>query len=364
VNPTIRRLLIALVAVVVLVTSGSLGYDALGHGRWTFGDCVYMTIITLSTVGFGELSEMSKVPGARVLTVALIAGGVGTLAYVQGTVTALLVEGVIGQVFRRNRMRKAIEGLNGHIVVAGAGSTGRHTIEELVATQTPFVVIDRDHGHLERISHELAEGRLLYVHGDATEDATLLAAGVTRAKGVVAALTHDKDNLYVTLSARSLNAAARIVAKVTENDAGPKMIKAGATSVVNPTMIGGRRMASECIRPVVNEFLDQMLRDKDKNLRLEEVVIPIGSALVGVALKDTPIRRETRVLVVAVREPSRTFTYNPEPDLVLTEGTTLVVMGETESVVKLRKLIETSIVRPTLEPAHGPAGRSLRPPDA
>ena len=183
------------------------------------------------------------------------------------------------------------------------------------------MVIDRDHAHLERISEELAEGKLLYVHGDATEDHVLLAAGVQRARGVVAALTHDKDNLFVTLSARSLNAGARIVAKVTEVDAGPKMIKAGATSVVNPTMIGGRRMASECIRPEVNEFLDQMLRDKDKNLRLEEVEHPAGVVVrSAAALKDTPIRRETRVLVVAVRDTSRVFTYNPEPDFVLARG--------------------------------------------
>ena len=317
--------------------------------------------ITLSTVGFAELNDMSRVHGARALTVALIVGGVGTLAYVQATVTALLVEGVIGQALRRNRMRKMIDALSGHIVVAGTGSTGRHTIEELVATQTPFVAIDRDHVHLERISHELAGGKMLYVHGDATEDATLVAAGITRARGIVAALTQDKDNLFVTLSARSLNASARIVAKVTEVDAGPKMLKAGATSVVNPTMIGGRRMASECIRPMVNEFLDQMLRDKDKNLRLEEVVIPPGSSLVGVALKDTPIRRETRVLVVAVRDSSRAFIYNPEPEMTIVEGATLVVMGETDSIVRLRKLVDDSVARPTIEPAM--PQRSLRPPE-
>lgn len=258
-------------------------------------------------------------------------------------------------------MRKAIDALNGHIVVAGIGSTGRHAVEELVVTQTPFVVIDRDQGHLHRVSNELAEGKLLYVLGDATEDHVLLAAGVQRARGVVAALTHDKDNLFVTLSARSLNAGARIVAKVTEVDAGPKMIKAGATSVVNPTMLGGRRLASECIRPEVNEFLDQMLRDKDKNLRLEEVPLPPGSSLVGAALKDTPIRRETRVLVVAVRDASRAFTYNPEPDFVLLEGAILIVMGETDSVVKLRQLVASSVARPTIEPAVAP-GRSLRPP--
>ena len=234
-----------------------------------------MTVITLSTVGFAELNDMAKVPGARGLTPWRSSSAEwATLAYVQGNVTALLVEGVIGQAFRRNRMRKAIDALNGHIVVAGTGSTGRHAVEEAPRHADPV------RGHRPgpgapraRSARELAEGKLLYVHGDATEDHVLLAAGVQRARGVVAALTHDKDNLFVTLSARSLNAGARIVAKVTEVDAAPKMIKAGATSVVNPTMIGGRRMASECIRPEVNEFLDQMLRDKDKNLRLEEVSV-------------------------------------------------------------------------------------------
>src|SRR5580704_13753011 len=233
-NLAIRRMIYALLSLLALVMVGTTGYDLLGHGRWTIGDCVYMTVITLSTVGFAELNDMARVPGARALTVGLIIGGVGTLAYVQGNVTALLVEGVIGTAFRRNRMRKAIDELKGHIVVAGAGSTGRHAVEELLVTRTPFVVIDRDLAHLERISQELADGKLLYVHGDATEDHVLLAAGVGRARGVVAALTHDKDNLFVTLSARSLNAAARIVAKVTEVETVPKMMKAGASAVVNP----------------------------------------------------------------------------------------------------------------------------------
>ena len=342
VNPTLRRLLLASLSASALVVIGSIGYDALGHGRWSLEDCVYMTIVTLSTVGFSELNHMSSVPGARASTVGLIVGGVGTIAYVQGTVTALLVEGIIGQAFRRNRMRKIIEAMKDHIVVAGAGSTGRHAIIELLATQTTFVVIDRDHGHLERISEELAGGKLLYVHGDAPEDSVLTAAGVDRARGIVSALTQDKDNLYVTLSARSLNATARIVTKVSDNAVTPKMLRAGATSVVNPTMIGGMRMAGECIRPVVHEFFDQMLRDRGKNLRIEDIAIPPGSPLIGLALKDTPIRRETGALVVAVRQPSGEFLYNPEPDLGIGPGMALVVLGETESIVKLRRLVEAS----------------------
>ncbi len=342
-NASIRRLAIALLVLMTLVAAGSTGFWVLGKGRWEYIECVYMTVITLSTVGFGELSQMHEVAGARLLTMALIVSGVGALAYVQGNLTALLVEGAIGHAWRRNRMRKAISALARHVVVAGAGSTGRHVIEELVATGTPFIVIDRDLHHLERLSQDLVDGKMLFVHGDATDDQSLVDAGVERARGVVAALTHDKDNLYVTLTARSLNANARIVSKIVEDHAGAKMLKAGATAVVNPAMIGGRRMASELVRPEVNEFLDQMLRDKTKNLRIEEAIVPEKSSFVGVSLKDSPIRRETKLLVIAVRDTDRQFTYNPDPDYVLTAGTTLIVMGDTESVTKLRRLLDEDV---------------------
>ena len=338
-NKSVKRLAFAAALLLALVLVGSGGYFALGNGRWSFDECLYMTVITLSTVGFGELARMGEVPGARTLTIMLIIGGVGTLAYVQANVTAVLVEGAIGQALRRNRMRKKIEALSGHIVVAGSGSTGKHVIEELIATKTPFVVIDRNQEHLHRLSEQMMAGDLLFVHGDATEDHVLLLAGVDRSAGVVAALTHDKDNLFVTLSARSLNAAARIVSKVTEDESAPKMLKAGATAVVSPTQIGGRRMASELIRPEVNEFLDQMLRDKDKSLRLEEVVIPKSSPYAGHALREAPIRRETNLLDIAVRQPTREFVYNPEPDFVLEAGMTLVVMGAADGVKKLRTLV-------------------------
>jgi len=338
VTAPIRRLIAALVGFTVLVAVGTAGYFLLGHGRWSVDECAYMTVITISTVGFAELRQMGEVPGARALTVGLIVAGVGVLAYMQSNLTALLVEGAIGHALRRRRMQRDIARLSAHVVVAGAGGTGKHVVEELVATRTPFVVIDRNESVLHQVASEICGGKMLYVHGDATLDHVLLDAGVDRARGVVAALTHDKDNLYVTLSARSLNAAARIVSKVVEAEAAPKIVKAGASSIVNPTMIGARRLASELIRPEVNEFLDQMLRDKDRNLRLEEVCIAPGSSFVGMTLKDTPIRRETRALVVAVRGSDRRFVYNPDPDHVIDEGTTLIVLGEADSIVKLRQL--------------------------
>lgn len=334
----VRRLVTALGVFATLVAMGTLGYFVIGRGTWALPDCAYMTVITISTVGFFELGHMREVPGARPLTVALIVSGVGVLAYMQSSLTALLVEDVIGHALRRRRMKGEVARISGHVVVAGAGGTGKHVIEELFATQTPFVVIDRSEHILEQVSDEFCGGKMLYVHGDATLDHVLLSAGIERARGVVAALTHDKDNLYVTLSARSLNAGARIVSKVVEEEAAPKILKAGASSIVNPSMIGARRLASEIVRPEVNEFLDQMLRDKDRNLRLEEVVIHGGSSFAGIALKDTPIRRETRALVIAARGPDRTFIYNPDPEYVIADGTTLIVLGETDSIVKLRQL--------------------------
>jgi len=339
-NASIRRLLFAVSVFLCLVAAGTLGFYHLGHGHWSLSECAYMTIITISTVGFGELSNMHQVPGARALTVSLIVSGVGALAYVQGNLTALLVEGVLGQVWRRNRMRAHIESLSDHVVVAGAGATGRHIIEELIATRTAFVVIDRNLELLQRISRDQMDGKMLYVHDDATHDHALLTANVKDARGVVAALTEDKDNLFVTLSARSLNAKARIVAKVVEDEAGPKMLRAGATAVVSPTMIGGRRMVSELIRPQVTEFLDIMLRDRDKNLRLEEIVLPESSAFMGKALKDVPIRQKTKLLVVALRMTDRSFVYNPEPEFVLEAGMTLIVMGDQDGVAILRDLVK------------------------
>jgi voltage-gated potassium channel len=335
---SVRRLLLSLVAFATLVTAGAVSYFVLGNGRWTVADCAYMTVITISTVGFFELGHMRDVPGARPVTVALILSGVGVLAYMQSNLTALLLEGVIGDALRNRRMQNEIAKLSNHIVVAGAGGTGKHVIEELSATHTPFVVIDANDSVLKQVSAEICRGRMLYVHGDATADHALIAAGVERARGVVAALTADRDNLYVTLSARSLNPVARIVSKVVEDEAAPKIRKAGATSTVNPTMIGARRLANELIRPEVTEFLDQMLRDRDKTLRLEEVTIARGSSFVGRSIRDTPIRQQTRALIVAVRSTDRSFLYNPEPDFVLAEGATLIVLGEAENIVKLRAL--------------------------
>ena len=202
----------------------------MGHGRWTFWEAIYSALLAASTVGFAEPTGLHETPYGRALMAGIIIASVGVLAYFQSNLTTFFVEDVFGQTFRIRRMMKQIENVRGHVIVAGGGSTGRHVIRELISTKTRFVVIDHSREQLEQISEELADGKMLYVVGDATIDQTLIAAGVQRAEGVVTTLTEDRDNLYVTLSARTLNPSARIVAKVISPDAVKKMMRAGATS--------------------------------------------------------------------------------------------------------------------------------------
>ncbi len=338
----LQRLLSALLLVATIILIGASVLFRMGHGHWRFSDTIYMALISVSTVGFGELPDMAQVRGARVVVSVIILTGIGAIAYFQSALTAMLVEGAIQHAWRGARMKSKINNLRNHVVVAGVGSTGRHIIEELAATQTPYIAIDHNLEQLLRVSEEVTGGQMLYIHGEAAEDHTLLAAGVDRAKGVIAALTHDKDNLFVTLSARTLNATARIISKVVEPEAERKMLRAGADGTVSPTTIGGRRMVSEMIRPVVVQFLDLMLRDKDKNLRIEEVLVPAQSAFIGKRLREVPFRSETNALVLAVHDDGTSFQYNPGPDFELHEGVVLVVMGETQDVLKLRALLERS----------------------
>ena len=340
------RILAPITVLAIVIVSGAFAMYEVGRGRWSLGEAFYLAINAVSTVGFSELRGMEDVRFARPIAVVIILAGLGTVAYFQSSLTAILVQGVIGERFRLRRMQKRVESLSNHVIVAGAGATGMHVIEELHATRTPFVAIDRNRHTLERISRDFVGGEMLYVVGDATDDSTLMQAGITRAMGVVAALTEDKDNLYVTLSARSLNAGARIVSKVIAPDAAPKMMRAGANATVSPNMIGGRRLASELVRPTVVEFVDQMLREREDVLRLEEVVITDGSWFVGKSLREVPIRAETKLLVVALRVDKK-FIYNPEPSTALEVNSVLVVLGASTNVARLRELVaRTDIPQP------------------
>lgn len=331
-----RRLGIAFSAFLATIFLGGVVLWFLGDGKYTLWETVYFTLISAGTVGYGELPHMDEHVAMRVVTSMLIVLGLGIIAFFQSTLTALFVEGVVGESFRRRRMERKIEELEGHLVVAGCGRTGRYIIEELVAIRRDFVVIDKSEAVLQRLNDELG-GKLLYVVGDATEDHTLLEARVKTAFGVMAALTDDRDNLFIVLSTRALNPNARIVSKVIEIENESKMLRAGADQTVSPHRMGGLRMVSELVRPRVTSFLDQLR--VEKNLHFEEVELPHRSRYVGHTLREIPVRAETQLLVVALHEPGDHYVYNPSPDHALVAGTSLIVMGDLEGIKKLRELV-------------------------
>lgn len=338
-NGVLRRLLLAGGLLLLAVLLGGVGFFHIGGGRWGWFDCFYMTVITLSTVGFGEtLPGMHEEVLARIWTIGVIVVGSGTLVYFVSNLTALIVEGDLQGALRRRSMQKSIDGLSGHYVVCGVGTTGQHVVKELAAVNEPFVAIDRDEDRLKWMETQLGRP-LLYVAGDAGDDATLEQAGVARAKGVIAALSDDKDNLFVTITARALNARARIVAKAVAPSAEPKLRRAGADAVVYPNSIGGMRLASEMLRPSVVAFLDRMLRDGTPALRVEEIAIPAGSPLAETPLSRVRLHANSQALVIAVRTLDGQFAYNPSGETTLSPGMTLIVLATSDEVKSLRKTV-------------------------
>jgi len=336
-----QRLLSAVFFLTLVFVGGATILHQIGGGRWGWFDCFYMTVITLSTVGFGEtLPGFADVPGARAVLIVLIILGSGTLLYFISNFTALLVEGDLGEMLIRRRMHTRIDKLKNHIVVCGIGTTGVHIVEELLAVERPCVAVDLDAERLEKLAREFGP-RFLYVVGDATDEEVLMLAGVERAGGVIAALHDDKDNLFITITARALNAKARIVAKSVAASSEKKLKRAGANAVVSPNFIGGMRLVSEMIRPAAVEFLDRMLRDRDHNLRVDEASIPEGSALAGKTLAGSGVR-ETGALVIAVRLPEGRYVYKPSGDLALPAGSCLIVIAQSADLEKLRRHLESA----------------------
>lgn len=333
----LRRLYSAGVAFVGAALVGAVGYFQIGDGQWSFADCLYMSVITLSTVGFAEtLTGMHGVPGARVWTVVLILLGSGTLLYFASTLTAFIVEGDLRGAIRRRTMNRHLERANDHVIVCGVGATGLHVASELSITDTQFVVIDTNLERIERLAEGLGTNELLYVHGDATEDHVLERAGIRRASGLIAALHEDRDNLFVIVTARALSDAIRLVAKAVESDNIIKLERAGANAVVAPAQIGGVRLASEVVRPSVLQFLDGMLRDPRQQRGIEEVLICADSPAVGVSLADAGIRDASDALVVAIRSVDGEHEYNPSPRRVIRAGMVLIVLVEASELEALR----------------------------
>jgi voltage-gated potassium channel len=330
-----QRLATAGLAVLAIFAIGVIGYTIIDHGQHRFLDALYMTVITLTTVGYGEIIPMEHNPAGRVFTMFLILFGMGILVYFVSAITAFLVEGQLEHVFWRKRMRQAIAELKHHVIVCGAGVVAGHLIEELLRVQRPVVAVIPPGSALPALD---VDKELPHIVGDPADEDVLAEAGIARAGGLVPALEQDRDNVLVTLTARQINPSLRIVAMLVDPRNEAKLRRAGADSVVSPFLIGGMRMASEMIRPMVVTFLDTMLRDRDRNLRVEEIRVGHGSAAIGRPVAELKINDVTGLMLLALVEPgTQKWAFKPDGRTRVDEGATLIVIGDPAGVGDLRR---------------------------
>ena len=329
-----RRLasVVGLIGGVLLV--GTAGYRFIEG--WPLFDSLYMTVITLATVGYGEVHPLDT--AGRYFTILLILGGIGVMTYAFSAITSLIVEGHLSAALRRRSMEKDIARLSGHYIICGAGRAGGVIATELTRTQRALVIIEREPQAVQRLCERMGGGELPHIIGDATDDDVLKAAGVERAAGVFAVLATDQDNAFVALSAKGLNPGLRVACCQKELGVRGKLLRSGADHVVNPEYIGGLRMASEMIRPATAGFLDSMMRESGGAVkRFDEIAVPEGSPFVGRTLGEVGRQGAGPLLVAVLDGKSQQYHINPDSGREMQAGDRLVMLGEIGELAKLRE---------------------------
>lgn len=328
-----RRLTYAAALLTGLISLATVGYRVLGGSSVGILQALYMAVITLAGVGYGEVVDTSHNPALRVFNIFIVLFGVAVTVYVFSVVAAFLVEIEIKHPFWRRRMQRRLDELKDHFIVCGLGDTARFVITELQKTGTPYVVIDMSEENIRRVRDVYGDHfhDLLYVVGDATEEESLEKCGLSRAKGLVTALPHDKDNLVVTVLVRQRFPRMRIVARSTDRKFAERMMKAGASSTVSPSQIGGLRMASEAIRPHVVGFLDSLLKEQGQTLRVEEVEVRSGSPWAGKRLDELDLKGRLNLLVLGLKHPAGgnlpELVANPSDHATVSAGGVIIALG-------------------------------------
>lgn len=331
----VRRAVLLLAAVTVI---GTAGYMLLMG--WSLLDALYMTVITVGTIGYEEVHDLSNDPAGRLWTIVLIIGGVGSLAYAASTVGEFIIEGTVRGYFQRRRMEAAIDKLSGHYILCGYGRVGREIADEFATEGVDFVVIDREESNIE----ECLQKGYLALLGDASEDELLEQVGVRRAKGLVAALGSDADNMFVVVSAREMDPDLYIVARVESHTSAHKLKIAGADRTLSPYAVGGRRLARMTIHPFIVDYLDMITSgDEEEGLRfrLEEFEVDAGSPLVDRTVGQLrAAEEETGARLLAIRHKDNRFNTNPSADDKILPGDVLIVLGTREQVTRIERLVE------------------------
>lgn len=326
------RLLVSLFLLCLIIASGTLGYCHF-EGMQIF-ESFYMTLITISTVGFGEIKPLS--PAGRVLTIFIIISGISLLTYTLGQIATVFIEGELRKILGRKKLDRQIAKLRDHFIICGYGRIGSIIAKELVENSTPMVIIEKDAEMIE----ELNASGFLYLAMDATTEESLLTAGLMRARGLVTAVSSDANNVFIALTARGLNPDIFILSRASEASNENKLLRAGANRVVSPYIIGGKRMAEILEKPTVVDFLDQTQMNSELGLRMEEAIVNPTSTLVGLSLVDSRLRQNFGVIVVAIKQASGHMIFNPNADQVLNSGDCIVCIGKSDDLRRMTAVLK------------------------
>jgi voltage-gated potassium channel len=323
-----KRIILSVGLIVFVISSGTIGYMLIE--RWGFLDSVYMTIITITTVGFKEIHELSQ--KGQLFTIILIISGAGTVLYALSNGAKFVLEGELQEVFGRQRLEKRLKDLKDHYIVCGYGRMGKIIAKELKQEKLPYVVIEKNDLMLDEKDDTLA------LQGDATKDELLKRAGIERARCLISVLPTDAENLYVVLSARGLNPSLLIVARAGEEGSGRKLLRAGADRVVSPYHIGGLRMAQTVLKPAVVDFIEFATKSGNIDLQFHEITIQEGSRLENQTLDECGIGRDLGVIIVAIKQKTGEMKFNPTFRTAIQAGDTLIAIGETSKLAMLGKM--------------------------
>jgi len=330
-----RKLLFSILMLLVVVLFGICGYTWIEG--WDLLDSLYMTIITLSTVGYGEVREIGS--GGRVFTVLLIVFGLFTITYIVGLVAETLVAGEIRSVLGRRKVSKKIKSLRDHYIICGYGRIGSIICKGLTRKAIPLMVIEKD----EQVQEQLEEDEILYLQGDATHEETLLEAGIAKAKGLVSVVSSDAENVYICLTARGLSPRLYILSRAEDEASERKLLRAGANKVILPYILGGRRMVQAIIRPTVSDFLESAVHDQSFELAIEEITVGEDSRLVNQSLVDSGIRQEMDIIIIGIKQKDGTMIFNPSSQAEIQCDDILIAMGRNKDLETLRRVLTPSM---------------------
>jgi voltage-gated potassium channel len=319
-----KRLAIAIMALLSILCVGTLGFHYLED--WNFLESLYATVVTLSTVGYGDFIPHSS--EGMLFTVFLIIVGVGTMLYTVGLITETMIEGRLNIILGKGRLEKMIKKMQNHYIICGCGRIGRLICRELAEEKVDFVVIDNDQEVIQRIEEE----GFVHYKGDATHDKTLLAAGIKKAKGIICVLPSDAENLYVILTARELNHDIFILSRSEDEESEKRLLRAGANRVESPYMMGGMRMAMAILRPAMLDFVEITTMKQSLELRMDEIAICADSSYIGKSLDESQIKQKFGLIVVAVKQESGKMIFNPMAKYVIGNNDKLIVLGEVENI--------------------------------